>query len=197
MTIAPTGAGKGTGCIIPALLRYPGPVIVIDPKGENAAITARRRREMGQRVVIIDPMGVTALPSDPLNPMDVIDIQLASAVDEAAVLAQALCDTAHDDRNRYWTNRGMHLAIGAMLQVLVEAAPPGGNLVQVRELINSAAADPELLAKKLLDSPHPEVQRIARIDRKSTRLNSSHLVISYAVFCLKKKKKIRNKYAND
>src|SRR3989454_4409424 len=30
--------------------------------------------------------------------------------------------------------------------------------------------------------PHPK-------DRKSTRLNSSHLVISYAVFCLKKKKK--------
>src|SRR2546426_5975034 len=30
----------------------------------------------------------------------------------------------------------------------------------------------------------------ARQDRKSTRLNSSHLVISYAVFCLKKKKKI-------
>src|SRR2546426_8728088 len=29
-----------------------------------------------------------------------------------------------------------------------------------------------------------------RTDRKSTRLNSSHLVISYAVFCLKKKKKI-------
>src|ERR1039457_7369621 len=28
----------------------------------------------------------------------------------------------------------------------------------------------------------------ANIDRKSTRLNSSHLVISYAVFCLKKKK---------
>src|SRR2546426_5950859 len=28
-----------------------------------------------------------------------------------------------------------------------------------------------------------------RLDRKSTRLNSSHLVISYAVFCLKKKKK--------
>src|SRR2546426_4473205 len=29
------------------------------------------------------------------------------------------------------------------------------------------------------------------VDRKSTRLNSSHLVISYAVFCLKKKKKNR------
>src|SRR3989454_2204132 len=30
---------------------------------------------------------------------------------------------------------------------------------------------------------------VSTIDRKSTRLNSSHLVISYAVFCLKKKKK--------
>src|SRR5215204_6970946 len=30
-------------------------------------------------------------------------------------------------------------------------------------------------------------------DRKSTRLNSSHTVISYAVFCLKKKKKTKNK----
>src|SRR5256885_10987683 len=30
---------------------------------------------------------------------------------------------------------------------------------------------------------------MSRTDRKSTRLNSSHLVISYAVFCLKKKKK--------
>src|SRR5436190_18024789 len=37
----------------------------------------------------------------------------------------------------------------------------------------------------------PEKSRLARFlrDRKSTRLNSSHTVISYAVFCLKKKKK--------
>src|SRR2546426_7722648 len=31
--------------------------------------------------------------------------------------------------------------------------------------------------------------QVGAVDRKSTRLNSSHLVISYAVFCLKKKKK--------
>src|SRR5688572_32097592 len=36
---------------------------------------------------------------------------------------------------------------------------------------------------------HPEVVVIRRGDRKSTRLNSSHSQISYAVFCLKKKKK--------
>src|SRR5260221_9836178 len=32
-------------------------------------------------------------------------------------------------------------------------------------------------------------RRLRMVDRKSTRLNSSHTVISYAVFCLKKKKK--------
>src|SRR2546426_8089446 len=34
-------------------------------------------------------------------------------------------------------------------------------------------------------------------DRKSTRLNSSHLVISYAVFCLKKKKKVNEVMLGD
>src|SRR2546426_7941557 len=36
-----------------------------------------------------------------------------------------------------------------------------------------------------------------RRDRKSTRLNSSHLVISYAVFCLKKKKNREKRLANE
>src|SRR5256885_12086211 len=38
------------------------------------------------------------------------------------------------------------------------------------------------VARELVD------QLLGQADRKSTRLNSSHLVISYAVFCLKKKK---------
>src|SRR5256885_13073143 len=41
------------------------------------------------------------------------------------------------------------------------------------------------LASELAKSRQRGIQ--ATIDRKSTRLNSSHLVISYAVFCLKKK----------
>src|SRR2546426_2026300 len=38
------------------------------------------------------------------------------------------------------------------------------------------------------ETKHTDARASSR-DRKSTRLNSSHLVISYAVFCLKKKKK--------
>src|SRR2546426_7668002 len=35
-------------------------------------------------------------------------------------------------------------------------------------------------------------EKMLALDRKSTRLNSSHLVISYAVFCLKKKNNTKN-----
>src|SRR5258708_8417527 len=42
----------------------------------------------------------------------------------------------------------------------------------------------------LVDGPPKAIGRLEfRGDRKSTRLNSSHQIISYAVFCLKKKKK--------
>ncbi len=44
MTIAGNRAGKGVSLIIPNLLFYEGSAVVIDPKGENARITARRRR---------------------------------------------------------------------------------------------------------------------------------------------------------
>src|SRR2546426_7380256 len=42
------------------------------------------------------------------------------------------------------------------------------------------------------EQAHVPAQERLCLDRKSTRLNSSHLVISYAVFCLKKKKKREN-----
>src|SRR5437773_6790695 len=53
----------------------------------------------------------------------------------------------------------------------------------------------QLLEASLLGDPdsvrhrHFEKLKVLSIDRKSTRLNSSHITISYAVFCLKKKKK--------
>src|SRR5688572_33445667 len=45
------------------------------------------------------------------------------------------------------------------------------------------------LRRILLSQGHPGPQAAGGQDRKSTRLNSSHSQISYAVFCLKKKKK--------
>src|SRR5438045_7701044 len=46
------------------------------------------------------------------------------------------------------------------------------------------------------EDSQPQPRTPGRKDRKSTRLNSSHLGISYAVFCLKKKKKQKNRIQN-
>src|SRR5690349_23724138 len=53
------------------------------------------------------------------------------------------------------------------------------------------------LGHRFLRRQHDPLRRVARLrDRKSTRLNSSHVEISYAVFCLKKKKKKNNLTTN-
>src|SRR5438132_9486374 len=80
--------------------------------------------------------------------------------------------------------------------------PPRSTLFPYTTLFRSEAevhaglslrqAEHALADDVLLDLRRPALDRVgarAQEDRKSTRLNSSHTVISYAVFCLKKKKK--------
>lgn len=144
MTIAPTGAGKGTGCIVPALLRFEGPVIVIDPKGENALVTVRRRREMGQAVAVIDPMGVTGLPTDSLNPLDVLDPDTPTLVDDAMSIVAALStpDTGADTSDGgYWRERGGTFVLGVLLHVVCDLPPAQRHLETVRALVNKAVGE--------------------------------------------------------
>src|SRR2546426_6687564 len=67
----------------------------------------------------------------------------------------------------------------------------GGGMISLilPKLILSVARDGIFIPNQVAgDWPAGSFFRKRRKDRKSTRLNSSHLVISYAVFCLKKKK---------
>src|SRR2546426_9161404 len=73
----------------------------------------------------------------------------------------------------------------------------GSALMANQQPIARAAAGLESLARAVREGRRPwdaqttqlGLRAVDDLDRKSTRLNSSHLVISYAVFCLKKKKK--------
>src|SRR3989442_6359334 len=56
-----------------------------------------------------------------------------------------------------------------------------------RPLRSSARVRPERKGSLILRGARPAHADRAGLDRKSTRLNSSHVRISYAVFCLKKK----------
>src|SRR2546426_8541086 len=64
-------------------------------------------------------------------------------------------------------------------------------LLAGRMQTQAQAGEPERARQRDRQGQRQHRRRGADQDRKSTRLNSSHLVISYAVFCLKKKKKKR------
>src|SRR5438876_7668172 len=70
--------------------------------------------------------------------------------------------------------------------------PPRSTLFPYTTLFRSGGADREILDAIAVEiaggDDHPPVELDGDGDRKSTRLNSSHPSISYAVFCLKKKK---------
>src|SRR5437867_7004323 len=73
--------------------------------------------------------------------------------------------------------------------------PPRSTLFPYTTLFRSPlpSGDPGARILRMTDPRTGLPVKIADIDRKSTRLNSSHRTISYAVFCLKKKTQIRHK----
>src|SRR5258708_18585711 len=73
---------------------------------------------------------------------------------------------------------------------LFRSAEPGRMRVPDRRAGGSGAAPDGAIGPRRNDGR----TRQRHLDRKSTRLNSSHQIISYAVFCLKKKKKRKPAY---
>src|SRR5256885_7780238 len=70
--------------------------------------------------------------------------------------------------------------------------PPRSTLFPYTTLFRSIHCPSSLMGRGRRWQASLHIQPHPFLDRKSTRLNSSHLVISYAVFCLKKKKKTQN-----
>src|SRR4051794_25496681 len=63
---------------------------------------------------------------------------------------------------------------------------PDLRLARLDDPVEHGRIDIALLGQDRFERAHPELH-VRQLDRKSTRLNSSHPSISYAVFCLKKK----------
>src|SRR5689334_23500803 len=69
--------------------------------------------------------------------------------------------------------------------------PPRSTLFPYTTLFRSSATSHARSEATAMVTRLASRDAIGKLDRKSTRLNSSHSSISYAVFCLKKKKKIQ------
>jgi type IV secretion system protein VirD4 len=134
LTIAPTGAGKGVSVIIPALLACDNPAIVIDPKGENFHVTARRRRQMGHRVVLLDPFGLTGQPSDALNPLDLARLGGDAPDDAGRMLADLIMGGTTYSADPFWDNTSGAFLSGLVTTALVDRGPEERRLSWIRSL---------------------------------------------------------------
>jgi type IV secretion system protein VirD4 len=159
MTIAPTGAGKGRSVIIPNLLNYLGPVVVIDPKGENYAVTARRRKDMGQEVFCLDPFSVLGDNSDGLNPLDIFNLDGSDVETDAQMLAELLSTGKRSHEEAFWDISSCALYSGLIAHVATGMAIEERNLNTVRKMVVND--DTVLNIAKLLDDSGKTMSRMA------------------------------------
>jgi len=147
---APTGVGKGVSCVLPFLLTSRDSCVVVDFKGENARLTADARRRMGHKVVILDPFRVVTNTPDTFNPLEFIDKDARTALDDCRDLAEALVVRTGQEKEPHW-NDSAETWIAAMTAMVTCFAEAGDkNLQSVRALLTNPekmAAAIELMCK--------------------------------------------------
>ena len=143
-------SGKGISAIIPNLVRYPGSVLQIDPKGTNARITALRRgkgskhcKGMGQKVYVLDPYNVSGVPDEFLasyNPIEYLSSNDPEVIDKASSLAQGLIVRGSDEAVHFDDN-ARSLVKGLILYVVKQGKPEHKSLPYVHTLLTQGARE--------------------------------------------------------
>lgn len=165
-----TRSGKGVTSIIPALMSYAGSMVVIDPKGENAWITAERRRAMGQRVVILDPWnevnrryagGQPVETVSNFNPLGTLDPADPDFVDEVAGIADAMIIPRGG--NPHWDDSARDL-FGGLAILESETSPGRGSIRNIRRTLTTSADNLQARIKDLTEH-HPDSLAITKLAR--------------------------------
>lgn len=174
LTVAPTRSGKGTTQIIPNLLTYNGSTVIIDPKGENAKITAAARMAMGQDVQIVDPWNIAnvkGFDAACFNPLDWLKPGDVDITENAMILADALVVKGQSSE-AFWDQEATAFLQGLILYVATDPEEDGQRtLTRVRELTLLDGEDQQALFTRMLNSQH-------------------HIVASTGSRCLQKEEKL-------
>jgi type IV secretion system protein VirD4 len=184
LTVAPTRSGKGTSAIIPNLLTYPGSVVVIDPKGENAIITAARRGTgtadgripgMGQTVHVVDPWGITGLTAAGFNPLDWLRPEDPDINENAMMLADSIVVPRGGSNSAFWDDESKAMLMGLLLYVALDPVEaPCRHLGRVRDIIVSDAQTFKAILERMFTSTNAVVSSTAaRTASKAVELRAN------------------------
>ena len=121
--------------MIPAILDHEGPVVALDIKGENFAVTRRHREALGRKVAVLNPFGVIEDPSAQFNPLDYIrPDELARDV---ALVADGLVKPEHGN-GAHFATMARKLVAAAIEVIVTQEEPEKRNLIAVADLLQSA-----------------------------------------------------------
>ncbi|WP_299682812.1 type IV secretory system conjugative DNA transfer family protein [uncultured Roseobacter sp.] len=185
VTIAKNRSGKGTSAIVPALLSYEGGILCIDPKGENAIITAHQRRRMGQDVQILDPWKIALkrlegecgfdgsddekppFQAASFNPLDMIAPDSMDLTDDTMTVAEALITESGNDP--HWSQEGKAAMAGLIMHVITSPKEEGQrHLPRVRDIISMPPKEFGELVLDMAQSHVPAVRNAANRLRSKT-----------------------------
>lgn len=137
LTIGGPGSGKTQGQVIPNVLHYRGPVIVLDVKGEVFDATAGHRQSSGSTVYrfsLIKDDG----PSHQYNPLDAISRDEDEVFDDAHRMAEVLIQRAADEKDPFWVNSARDLVAALIASVVIDPEVEVANFTALLDRLMSA-----------------------------------------------------------
>lgn len=139
ITFGPTRSGKGATTIIQTLLLAQHSILCLDPKGQNTAITARRRSEMGQSVHLLNPFNEFDMGTSRFNPLAHLSIDDPNVLADVSSLAEALI-LGDDKSSAHWSDSARTL-VRTLILHLVEAKGGAATLGDMRRLLTQSNQD--------------------------------------------------------
>jgi len=165
LTIGGTRGGKGVNLIQTNLLglgNYQGSWVVIDTKGECAAITARYQRETGRKVVILNPWNLHADKSDSLreassfNPLDLLaDKSSIHLVDDAQILAEMVVPIDNTDHDKFFSDTARNIICGLIVHLMTEKDIEDRSLATLWRWVRYGKKDWDKLMAQMATSRDP------------------------------------------
>ena len=158
LTVAGTRGGKGVNIILPNLLQkssYSGSWVVVDPKGENAAISARSQREAGRNVIVLNPWNLLGIEGTGYNPLDLLNTDNPDFVDDAQLVAETIVPIAQGGKDSHWDNRARSWVTGLLLHLVTSAGEKEKNLSTLWKWLRLSAEDWQALLIAMRKNSHP------------------------------------------
>lgn len=165
LLVAPPGAGKFSCAVGPTLLlNETDSFIVLDPKGQCAAVSAVFRRDLGHNVIILNPFAehpevLPSAESGALNPLADLEPDSMTFETDIKALASILLPVDESDRNKYFQSSAQDIAAAAMMMTR-DREGLRATLPRVVELLSQPPPARNELFRAMADSHYAFVQDI-------------------------------------